>query len=267
MLIFNSPEQITPAEAEISAERLRDLTINLERVQTRIAAAAQRVERSPHEVILVAVTKTQSLAAVQAAYRLGVRHFGENRVEEGIPKMHALVDALGEIANPDERPLWHMIGHVQHRKTAQAVHFDVIHSLDSLRLAERLEARAAALQRVIPVLLECNVSGEASKYGFPLADWQRDREVRAAFIQTVRTISRLPHLKLQGLMTMAPIVPEAELTRPVFASLRALRALLREELPDIDWRHLSMGMTDDFEVAIEEGATMVRIGRAIFGER
>ncbi|MGB9578220.1 MAG: YggS family pyridoxal phosphate-dependent enzyme [Halothiobacillaceae bacterium] len=262
------PEQVAPAETGMSEESgLRDLAINLERVQARIAAAAQRVGRSPQEVILVAVTKTQPLAAAQAAYRLGVRHFGENRVEEGIPKINALAESLGAIANPDERPVWHMIGHIQHRKTAQALHFDVIHSLDSLRLAERLEARAAALGRVIPVLLECNVSGEISKYGFLLADWQRDGEVRAEFVQTVRTISRFPHLKLQGLMTMAPIVPEAELARPVFTSLRALRDLLRQELPDIDWQHLSMGMTDDFEVAIEEGATMVRIGRAIFGER
>ncbi|PWH14192.1 MAG: YggS family pyridoxal phosphate-dependent enzyme [Ardenticatenia bacterium] len=264
---FSFPEQVTSAAVDTSEERLRDLAINLERVRTRIATAAQRVGRSPQEVILVAVTKMQPLATLLAAYRLGVRHFGENRVEEGIPKMHALVDALGEITNPDERPIWHMIGHIQHRKTTQAVHFDMIHSLDSLRLAERLEARAAALERVIPVLLECNVSGEASKYGFLLVDWQGDREVRAEFIQTVRTISCLSHLKLQGLMTMAPIVSEAELARPVFASLRALRELLREELPDIDWQHLSMGMTDDFEVAIEEGATMVRIGRAIFGER
>lgn len=262
------PRQAAPTEANMAGEReLKEIAVNLERVRARITAAAQHAGRSPREVILVAVTKMQPLTAVQAAYRLGIRHFGENRVEEGIPKMGALAEALGTIANPDRRPVWHMIGHIQHRKTAQAVHFDVIHSLDNLRLAERLEARAAALERVIPVLLECNVSGEISKYGFPLADWQKNREVRAEFIQAVRTISHFPHLKLQGLMTMAPIVPEAELARPVFTSLRALRELLRQELPDIDWQHLSMGMTDDFEVAIEEGATMVRIGRAIFGER
>ncbi len=262
------PEPVAPVETDVSEESgLRDLPINLERVRARIAAAARRVGRSPQEVMLVAVTKMQPLTAVQAAYRLGIRHFGENRVEEGIPKMNALAEALGSILNSDERPVWHMIGHIQHRKTAQAVHFDMIHSLDSLRLAERLEARAAALERVIPVLLECNVSGETNKYGFPLANWQRDREMRVEFVQTVRTISRFPHLKLQGLMTMAPIVPEAELARPVFTSLRTLRELLRQELPDVAWQHLSMGMTDDFEVAIEEGATMVRIGRAIFGER
>ncbi|MCS7260263.1 MAG: YggS family pyridoxal phosphate-dependent enzyme [Anaerolineae bacterium] len=253
---------------DVMAEQVAHaLAVNLERVQARIAAAAQRVGRSPQEIILVAVTKTQPVRVVQAAYCLGVRHFGENRVEEGIPKIKALTETLGAITSPYERPVWHMIGHIQHRKTAQAVLFDMIHSLDSLRLAERLEARAAASERVVPVLLECNVSGEASKYGFSLADWQRDRAIRAEFVQTVRTISRLPHLKLQGLMTMAPIVSVAELARPVFASLRALREVLRQELPDIDWQHLSMGMTDDFEVAIEEGATLVRIGRAIFGER
>ncbi|MGQ9501110.1 MAG: YggS family pyridoxal phosphate-dependent enzyme [Anaerolineae bacterium] len=260
-------ERGVPAGSDMTGQReARGIAVNLEHVRARIAAAAQRAGRSPRDVTLVAVTKMQPLTAVRAAYRLGVRHFGENRVEEGIPKMNALAESLEESDNPDERPVWHMIGHVQHRKTAQAVHFDVIHSLDSLRLAERLEVRAAALERVVPVLLECNVSGEASKYGFPLANWQADRGVRAEFVQTVRMISRFPHLKLQGLMTMAPIVPEAELARPVFTSLRALRELLRQELPDVDWRHLSMGMTDDFEVAIEEGATMVRIGRAIFGE-
>jgi hypothetical protein len=265
-LLSSEHARVVAAGADVAEQRaLSEIAVNLERVRARMAAAAQCVGRSPNDVMLVAVSKLQPLTAVRAAYRLGLRHFGENRVEEGIPKMNALAESLGAIAHPDERPVWHMIGHIQHRKATQAVHFDVIHSLDSLRLAGRLEARAAALERVVPVLLECNVSGEASKYGFPLANWQQDREVRAEFVQTVRTISRFPHLKLQGLMTMAPIVPEAELARPVFTSLRALRELLQQELPDVDWQHLSMGMTDDFEVAIEEGATMVRIGRAIFG--
>ncbi len=262
-------EAAASAGSGITREDLRSETIaiNLEHVRARIAAAAYRVGRTPNEVTLVAVTKTQPLAVVQIAHHIGVRHFGENRVEEGIPKMSALAESLGALAKSNERPIWHMIGHIQHRKTAQAICFDMIHSVDSLRLAERLEARAAGQQRVVPVLLECNVSGEASKYGFPLANWQHDREKRDTFIQDVRTIARFAHLKLQGLMTMAPIVPDAELARPVFASLRALREVLRQEIPDVEWLHLSMGMTDDFEVAIEEGATIVRIGRAIFGER
>jgi pyridoxal phosphate enzyme (YggS family) len=246
-----------------------DIATNLRRVQARIEAAARRAARAPGEILLVAVTKTQPLAAVQAAYRAGVRHFGENRVEEGAPKMaafNAWLAAACEAPSAGESPTWHMIGHVQHRKAAEAMRFDVIHSLDSLRLADRLERLAAPEDPPVPVLLECNVSGEASKYGFALGDWQSRRQVRLEFFDTVRAIGLLPHLDLQGLMTMAPIVAEPEQTRPVFAALRALRDALREEFPTRPWTQLSMGMTDDFEVAVEEGATMVRVGRAIFGE-
>lgn len=243
-----------------------DIAANLERVRGQIAAAAQRAGRNPAEVVLVAVTKTQPLAAVQAAYRAGVRHFGENRVEEGGPKQAELAAWLAQ-AGAGEPPTWHMIGHVQHRKAGQALQFDLIHSVDSLRLAERLARLAAPDERPVRILLECNVSGEESKAGFALSDWPTDRSVRAEFFSMVREISRLPHLVIEGLMTMAPIVADAEDARPVFASLHALRAALRQELPDLAWTHLSMGMTDDHAVAIEEGATLVRIGRAIFGER
>jgi pyridoxal phosphate enzyme (YggS family) len=245
---------------------VQGIAANLERVQAQIAAAAQRCGRDPAGIILVAVTKTQPLAAVQAAYRAGVRHFGENRVEEGGPKRAEFATWLAE-SGAGEAATWHMIGHVQHRKAGAALQFDLIHSVDSLRLAERLDRLAAPDARRVPVLLECNVSGEASKAGFAVSEWQRDHSVRSDFFATVRQIARLPHLCVEGLMTMAPIVAEAEETRPVFASLRALRDALRQEVPDVPWPHLSMGMTDDYPVAIEEGATLVRIGRAIFGER
>ena len=163
-----------------------------------------------------------------------------------------------------------MIGHLQSRKVADALsHFDVIQSVDSLKLAERLD-RLAERDRIeppTPILLECNVSGEASKNGFDLSHWMEDGEVRGAFFDVVRRIVELPRLRLQGLMTMAPIVADPELARPVFIALRGLRDALIEEFPDVEWRHLSMGMTDDFEVAIEEGATLIRVGRAIFGPR
>ena len=244
------------------------IVANLKRVQTRLAEAAQRVGRAPDQVVLVAVTKTHPLAAVQSAYEAGVRHFGENRVEEGVPKMAAFNDWLRVAGSGASEPAtWHMVGHVQHRQAADAMMFDLVHSLDSLRLAERLERLAAPLAQPVRLLLECNVSGEASKYGFPLSDWQRQREAREEFFGVVRAISRLPHLELRGLMTMAPFVPDPAQARPVCAALRALRDALREEFPALPWTHLSMGMTDDFEVAIEEGATMVRIGRAIFSER
>jgi pyridoxal phosphate enzyme (YggS family) len=245
---------------------MSDIAANLARVQEQIAAAARRAGRDPADVTLVAVSKTQPAAAVEAAYRAGVRHFGENRVEEGAPKQAAL-DAWLTETGAGERPTWHMIGHVQHRKAGPALDFDLIHSVDSLRLAERLARLAEPDGRLVRILLECNVSGEESKEGFALSAWQRDRAVREDFFAAARAISRWPQLRIEGLMTMAPIVAQAEEARPVFVALHALRAVLRQELPDRAWPHLSMGMTDDFVPAVEEGATLVRIGRAIFGER
>ena len=252
---------------------MTEITHNLAQVQERIAEASLRVGRDPSEVTLVAVAKTFPPEAVVAAYQAGVRHFGENRVEEGaakIPAVHAAISGpsgrgpLG--ASP--RPTWHMVGHVQSRK-AQAVvaHFDYVHSVDRLKIAQRLSRFAQEAGRTLPVLLECNVSGEESKFGFDLQGWERDEARQKTFFAAVEEILALPALVVQGLMTMAPFVADPETVRPVFASLRALLETLRERFPAHDWRHLSMGMTDDFEVAIEEGATMVRIGRAIFGRR
>jgi len=225
---------------------------NLQRVQDRIAAAAARAGRDRAAIALVAVSKTQPVEALIEAYRLGVRHFGENRVEEATLKLPAFKQT---VFDPDVT--FHMIGHLQSRKADEAVAlFDRVHSVDSVKLAQRLDRFAAALGKKLPIMLEVNVSGEASKYGF---DATRRNEV----FSTVEAIQSLTHVRLDGLMTMAPIVSEAELTRPVFRGLRQLRddieARCRVKLPQ-----LSMGMTDDFEVAIEEGATLIRIGRAIF---
>lgn len=250
------------------ADRATDIAANLAVVQARIAVAARRAGRAPDEVTLVAVTKTHPLETIQAAYRAGLRHFGENRVEEGRLKIPAFGEWLVAQAGVDEPATWHMIGHLQHRKVGDALAcFDIIHSVDSLRLAERLDRLANGRRAQVPILLECNVSGEVSKYGFALSQWESDRQTRIEFFETVRRILALPHLKVQGLMTMAPLVADPEQTRPVFAALRALREALREQFPQLAWPHLSMGMSDDFEVAIEEGATLVRIGRALFGER
>jgi hypothetical protein len=204
----------------------------------------------------VAVSKLHSPAEVAAAYAAGLRVFGENRVEEAAPK----VEAVARLVAPAPPPAWHMIGHLQSRKAADVLPWaSMVHSVDSLKLAQRLSRSASADQARprLPVLLEVNVSGEASKYGF------RPEELSGA----AEVIAALPGLSLQGLMTMAPIADDPEAVRPVFASLRALRDELARRYPRLDWRHLSMGMTDDFEVAIEEGATIVRVGRAIFGER
>ncbi len=244
-----------------------DIAANLAQVQHRIEAAAQRAGRAPTEVTLVAVTKTQPLEVVQAAYEAGVRHFGENRVEEGRTKIPLFNEWLSSIGSGGSQPArWHMIGHVQHRKAADTLAwFDLTHSVDSLRLAERLNRLASPEGPDVRILLECNVSGEESKYGFPLSQWQTKREVRDSFFDTVRQLIDLPQLSVQGLMTMAPLAADPEETRPVFAALRSLRDALGETFPTTPWQHLSMGMTDDFEVAVEEGATLVRIGRAIFG--
>ena len=242
---------------------MTDIAHNLARVQERIAQAALRVGRDPAEVTLVAVAKTFPAPAVVAAYQAGLLHFGENRVEEAgtkIPAVHAVI--------PDDPPTWHMVGHVQSRKARAVVaHFDCVHSVDRLKVARRLSRFAQEAGRTLPVLLECNVSGEEAKFGFALPGWQRDAARRNAFFAAVEQILALPALAVHGLMTMAPLVADPEEVRPVFASLRGLLDTLRERFPAQDWRHLSMGMTDDFEVAIEEGATMVRIGRAVFGPR
>lgn len=236
---------------------------NLRWVQERIGEAAMRAGRDPAAVTLVAVTKTFPVEIILAGYEAGLRHFGENRPEEGaakIPLVHAALSG--------PRPTWHMVGHIQSRKADLAVaYYDVIHSVDRLKIAHRLSRLAVEAGREIPVLLECNVSGEETKFGFRVDCWQEDAVQREAFFSECAAILALPGLRTEGLMTVAPWSEDPETVRPVFASLRALRDVLRERFPQVSWRELSMGMTDDFEVAVEEGATMVRIGRAIFGPR
>jgi hypothetical protein len=226
---------------------------NLVRVHDRIAAAAARASRDTAAITLVAVSKTHPVEALLAAYELGVRHFGENRVEEATTKLPAFRQTIG-----DPSVVFHMIGHLQSRKAGDAAAlFDRVHSVDSVKLAQRL---ARFTTKPLPILLEVNVSGEESKYGF-------DGARRDELFSAVGAIAQLPNLRLDGLMTMAPIVGDPEQARPVFRALRELRNEIEARGSAVKLPHLSMGMTDDFEVAIEEGATLVRIGRAIFGER
>jgi pyridoxal phosphate enzyme (YggS family) len=223
-------------------------------VQARIAAAATRAGRDPASVTLVAVSKTQPAPSVVAAYHSGLRHFGENRVEEATPKAQTVAALLG----PDAPVSWHMVGHVQSRKAEGVLPWaGMLHSVESEKLAARLSRACAAAGVTLPVLIEVNVAGEASKYGVT----RTELPVLAA------QVVALPGLRLEGLMTIAPIAANPETVRPVFLALRALRDDLRRAQPGLPLPHLSMGMTDDFEVAIEEGATLVRIGRALFGER
>lgn len=238
---------------------------SLAQVRERIAEACLRAGRSPHDVTLVAVSKTFPAPAILEAVAAGQRDFGENRVEEALTKIEQIGEPTGE---PSDGIRWHLVGHVQSRKARLAAgRFHLIHSVDSLKLATRLNNACQLTGVRQSVLLECNVSGEASKDGFPLAGWERNLPILEAFVRDVAEILALPYVRVVGLMTMAPIVEDPDQARPVFASLRALRSALNERFPAAGLHHLSMGMTDDFEAAIAEGATIVRIGRAIFGSR
>jgi pyridoxal phosphate enzyme (YggS family) len=224
-------------------------------IRARVAAAAERSGRAPDTVQIVAVSKTMPAEAIIAAAAHGLTLFGENRVQEARDKI-ATVTAAGLT-----QLRWELIGHLQTNKAARAVElFTRVQSVDSVRLAEALSQRAQQMGRTLPILLEVNVAGEASKSGMAPAE----------VVVVARTIAALPHLRLEGLMTIAPLVDDPEAVRPVFQRLRGLRETLRAEVPlgaDGGWPELSMGMSDDFEVAIEEGATLARIGRALFGER
>lgn len=241
------------------------ITVRVATVRDQIAAACARANRPVASVTLVAVSKTHPAEAVVEAFKCGLRHFGENRVEEASQKIPRVRELIGTEA---DRMMWHMIGHVQSRKAEEVIsNFDTIHSLDTIKLAERYSRFAAAASKSIRVLLEVNVSGEDSKSGFEASDWQHKADKRDQLWEAVRQISALPNLRIEGLMTMAPIVEEMEQARPVFAALRQLRDALAADFPQWEWQGLSMGMTDDFPIAIEEGATMIRVGRAIFGDR
>ena len=218
-----------------------DIEQNLRELEKRIATAAERSGRSLAEITIVAVTKEVEPEAIEAGIKAGIRHIGENKVQEARGKMERLT-------NLEPRPIWHMVGHLQNNKVKTAVEiFDIIHSVDSVRLAQAVSQRA---QSTIPVLLQVNISGEGAKSGFSVVELS----------QAAEEIARLPRLEVRGLMTIAPMMADTEEIRPIFRKLRQLR-------DELGLEHLSMGMTDDFEVAVEEGATMLRIGRAIFGER
>lgn len=244
-------------------DRAQQIADNFAGVHDRIAAAARRASRSPDDVTLIAVTKTHAPRIIAMALAAGVRECGENRVQEAGEKIELL---------QHENVRWHLIGTLQTNKAKRAAAiFDMVQSVDSARLARELNRRVeqASLvgQRRLPVLLEVNVSGEASKSGFALPGGLQNTAQLPDFLAAVDHIVALPMLDVQGLMTIAPYTDEPEIVRPVFRALRELRDELARRFPQASWQHLSMGMTNDFEVAIAEGATMVRVGRAIFGER
>jgi pyridoxal phosphate enzyme (YggS family) len=226
---------------------------NIAAVRERLTAAAQRAGRRPGEIALMAVTKTHPPERIREAYAAGLRLFGENRVQEFAGKAPALADLAGAE--------WHMIGHLQTNKAAKTVElFSAVDSVDSLKLAERLNAAARALNKKLNVLIEINVGGEAAKSG--LAPDSRDLQ------DLLRSAPRFEALEFRGLMTVPPFTDNPEQARPYFRALRDLRdSIAARKLPAIRMDVLSMGMSHDFEVAVKEGSTCVRVGTAIFGER
>lgn len=239
----------------------RQIAENLEAISRRIAAAARAVARPPEAVRLVAVTKGVAVDAIREAVQAGHRIFGENRVQEAAPKIEALTSGTGEPGDPSEaepQQTWHLIGHLQTNKVRRAVGlFDLIHSVDSERLARAIEAEAARQGRHQAVLLQVNVAGESQKSGVPSADLPALALAAAG----------LHHLEVRGLMTIPPLGEAAEASRPYFRRLRELAREVTRQIPALTMEELSMGMSADFEVAIEEGATLVRVGAAIFGDR
>jgi hypothetical protein len=226
---------------------------NVALVRTQIESAARRAGRDERTIRLMAVTKTVPVERIREAYDYGIRLFGENRVQEFDRKSPALSELAGAA--------WNMIGHLQTNKAAGAVElFDAIESLDSLRLAQKLDAAAAQLAKKLTVLIEINIGGEAAKTGIAPESEELNQLLQAA--------PNLPSLAISGLMTVPPYSRDPEQSRPFFRKMRELaNTIKRRGLPCVNMNVLSMGMSHDFEVAIEEGATRVRVGTAIFGER
>lgn len=241
----------TPRERGGSESEAWEFKLRLEEVRARIERAACRVGRDAGRVTLVAVSKTVPVGRLQEAMACGCRVFGENRVQEALAKMEAL-GACPEVE-------WHLIGPLQTNKVNAAIgRFALIHALDRLNVAERLDRATRARGLVQPVLLEVNVAGETSKHGF----------TPDGLLSTVEKIATLAGLRVLGLMAIPPAAPVPEAARPYFRKVKELAAQVEaRRIPGVSMAELSMGMSGDFEVAIEEGATMVRIGTALFGAR
>jgi PLP dependent protein len=223
------------------------LESNLESIRERMAAACARAGRHPAEVTLLAVAKGQPPQVIREAADLGLDLFGENRVQEAKVKISLCPGRLH----------WHMIGHLQTNKCRDAVHFfEMIHSVDKLEVAREINKWAERQVKTMPVLLEVNLAGESSKFGYN----------REQLLAELAEVNSLPRLEIHGLMTIAPWTPDPEKVRPVFRQLRELKVECEHAL-GAPLPHLSMGMSGDFEVALEEGATIVRIGTALFGPR
>ncbi len=222
---------------------------NIQTVEEKIAAACRRAARDPKEVTLIAVSKTKPVELIQEAIEYGQVDFGENKVQELTNKYEILPKNLR----------WHMIGHLQRNKVKYIVDkAALIHSVDSLRLAKTISAEAQKKKVTVPILIEVNVAQEESKFGTACGET----------LTLVEEAAKLPNIRIEGLMTIAPFVDDPEENRPVFKKLKQLSVdIMAKNINNVNVNILSMGMTNDYEVAIEEGATMVRVGTGIFGER
>ncbi len=225
------------------------LATNLQEVEQKITEACKKANRLREDITLIAVSKTKPISMLQEVYDLGIRDFGENKVQE-------LTDKVPELP---EDIRWHMIGHLQRNKVKQVIDKAVlIHSVDSIRLAETIEAEAAKKDIIVHILLEVNVAEEDSKFGLKVDE----------VLPAIEQIATMPHIRIEGLMTIAPFVENPEENRTVFARLQKLSVdIAKKNIDNVSVNILSMGMTNDYQVAIEEGATMIRVGTGIFGER
>jgi len=230
-------------------ERMTSIANNLKSVQHRIEEAARRVGRDPAQIKLVAVSKTIPISVIQEGIEAGIRILGENRVQEARNK-------IGQLGKPVE---WHLVGHLQKNKVKYIFDlFDLVHSVDSIPLAQEINKEGIKRNRTMEVLIQVNIAGEQTKSGLPPKE----------LIPTLKAIAPLTHISIRGLMTMPPFFSDPEQVRPFFSELKALAdKVKREGIEGITMEELSMGMSHDFEIAIEEGATMVRVGTAIFGPR
>ena len=236
--------------------RPEQIKFRYQQVIEKIGLAANKVGRDLKQINVVVVTKTHPVEVLSYALDAGIRKFGENYTDEAVDK----INVIGKIPGLE----WHMIGHIQSRKASLVCqNFQMVHSLDSLKLASRMDRFSAGENKLIPVLLECNSSGESTKNGWNIAQEDQWSTIAREF----ELIQELTNLKVQGLMTMAPFSDNPETARPYFRRLRRFQQYLQSELTESNWTELSMGMSGDFQVAVEEGSTYVRIGTAILGRR
>ncbi len=228
---------------------MSEIKKNIENVRSRMAEACEKSGRAAEDVRLIAVSKTKPVSALQEAYECGCRDFGENKVQELVEKYEALPKDIR----------WHMIGHLQRNKVKYIVDkVYLIHSVDSLRLAQEIEKEAAKIEKTVNILIEVNVAAEESKFGVAAEE----------ALALAEEIAKMPHIRVKGLMTIAPYVEDAEENRQYFEKLKKIYVdIIHKNIDNVFMEELSMGMTGDYEVAISEGATCIRVGTGIFGER